>query len=70
MRSTRPLSFRLAAGTTYLNGYTNQIASATSEQFLLMLYDGAIRCTTLAVKAIDSNDIPRRAYYLNPALRK
>ncbi len=55
-----------------MNGYTNQyltnqIASASPEQLLLMLYDGAIRFTTLAVKAIESNDIPKRAYYINKA---
>ncbi len=55
-----------------MSGYTNQylanqIASATPEQLLLMFYDGAIRFTTLAIKAIDNNDIPKRAYYINKA---
>ncbi|WP_457572970.1 flagellar export chaperone FliS [Desulfolithobacter sp.] len=55
-----------------MNGYTNQylanqIATATPEQLLLMLYDGAIRFSTLAIKAIEDNDIPKRAYYINKA---
>ncbi|WP_456384401.1 flagellar export chaperone FliS [Desulfolithobacter sp.] len=55
-----------------MNGYTNQylnnqIASASPEQLLLMLYDGAIRFAKLAVKAIEDNDIPKRAYYVNKA---
>ncbi len=55
-----------------MNGYTNQylanqIASASPEQLLLMFYDGAIRFTTLAMKAIEENDIPKRSYYINKA---
>ena len=55
-----------------MNGYTNQylanqIASASPEQLLLMFYDGAIRFTSLAMKAIEANDIPRRTYYINKA---
>ena len=55
-----------------MNGYTNQylanqIASASPEQLLLMFYDGAIRFTSLAMKAIEANDIPKRTYYINKA---
>ncbi len=55
-----------------MNGYANQylnnqIASASPEQLLLMLYDGAIRFTKLAIQAIEANDIPKRAYYVNKA---
>ncbi len=55
-----------------MNGYTNQylanqIASASPEQLLLMFYDGAIRFTSLAMKAIEDNDIPKRTYYINKA---
>ena len=53
-----------------MNAYTNQymvntIKSASPEQLLLMLYDGAIRFAALGVKAIDANDFEKRSYYVN-----
>jgi len=50
----------------YANNYlANQVATASPEQLLLMLYDGAIRFASLAVKAIEAGDIEKRAYYIN-----
>ncbi len=52
----------------YSNNYLeNQINSATPEQLLIMLYDGAIRFTNQAVQAINDNNIEGRNYYINKA---
>lgn len=53
-----------------MNGYTNQylansVNSASPEQLMLMLYDGAIRFISLAVQAIENGLIDKRAYYIN-----
>lgn len=53
-----------------MNGYANQylansVQSASPEQLMLMLYDGAIRFITLAIQAIDNGLIDKRAYYIN-----
>ncbi len=53
-----------------MNGYTNQylvntVNSASPEQLLLMLYDGAIRFAALAVKAIEEGQVDKRSYYIN-----
>jgi len=53
-----------------MNGYTNQymtntVNSASPEQLMLMLYDGAIRFITLGIQAIENGMIDKRAYYIN-----
>jgi len=53
-----------------MNGYTNQylantVNSASPEQLMLMLYDGAIRFISLGIQAIDNGLIDKRAYYIN-----
>ena len=53
-----------------MNGYTNnylasQVNTASPEQLMLMLYDGAIRFAALAIKAIDENDLDKRSTYIN-----
>lgn len=53
-----------------MNGYTNQylansINSASPEQLMLMLYDGAIRFISLGIQAIENGLIDKRAYYIN-----
>ncbi len=53
-----------------MNGYTNQyltntVQSASPEQLMLMLYDGAIRFVALGIQAIDNGLIDKRAYYIN-----
>ncbi|WP_084813417.1 flagellar export chaperone FliS [Desulfogranum japonicum] len=55
-----------------MNGYTNQylantIYSASPEQLMLMLYDGAVRFLTQGIQAIEANQIDKRAYYINKA---
>lgn len=55
-----------------MNGYTNQyltntVHSASPEQLMLMLYDGAIRFVALGMQAIDNGLIDKRAYYINKA---
>ena len=55
-----------------MNGYTNQylantVNSATPEQLMLMLYDGAIRFLNLAMQAIENKQIDKRAYNINKA---
>jgi flagellar protein FliS len=52
-----------------MNGYTNhylnnQIATASREQILLMLYDGAIRFSKMAKKGIEDNDMAAKGKYI------
>lgn len=50
----------------YVNQYlTNTVQSASPEQLMLMLYDGAIRFVSLAIQAIENGLIDKRAYYIN-----
>ncbi len=52
--------------TGYANQYlTNTVNSASPEQLMLMLYDGAIRFITLGIQAIENGVIDKRAYYIN-----
>lgn len=46
-----------AANTTAQQYLTQQIQSASKEQLLLMLFDGAIRFLKIARKAIDAGDV-------------
>jgi len=53
-----------------MNGYTNQylantVNSASPEQLMLMLYDGAIRFVSLGIQAIENGIIDKRSYYIN-----
>lgn len=55
-----------------MNGYTNQyltntVHSASPEQLMLMLYDGAIRFVALGIQAIENGLLDKRAYYINKA---
>ena len=55
-----------------MNGYTNQymantVNSASPEQLMLMLYDGAVRFISLAIQAIENDLIDKRSYYINKA---
>jgi len=55
-----------------MSGYTNQylattVNSASPEQLMLMLYDGAIRFISLGVQAIENGVTEKRAYYINKA---
>ena len=50
----------------YTNNYlANQVNSASPEQLMLMLYDGAVRFAALAVKAIEENTPDKRSLYIN-----
>jgi len=55
-----------------MNGYSqyqsNQIATASREQILLMLYDGAIRFCKQAKVAIKENDIPSKGKFISKAM--
>lgn len=46
----------------------NQIATASQEQILLMLYDGAIKFGKLACKAIDTNDMAAKGKYIGKTM--
>jgi flagellar protein FliS len=53
-----------------MNGYTNQylansVNSASPEQLMLMLYDGAIRFISMGIQAVENGQIDKRAYYIN-----
>lgn len=55
-----------------MNGYANQyltnaVQSASQEQLMLMLYDGAIRFLNQAVQAIEQDTLDKRSYYINKA---
>jgi flagellar protein FliS len=52
-----------------MNGYANhylnnQIATASKEQILLMLYDGAIRFSKMAKQAIEDGDMAAKGKYI------
>jgi flagellar protein FliS len=50
----------------YVNQYlTNTVKSASPEQLMLMLYDGAIKFVALGIQAIENGVIDKRAYYIN-----
>ncbi len=52
----------------YSNNYLeNQIATASPEKLLVMFYDGAIRFTNQAIKAIADNNIEQRNHAINKA---
>ena len=50
----------------YANQYLdNTVNSASPEQLMLMLYDGAIRFISLGIQAIENGLLDKRAYYIN-----
>lgn len=50
----------------YANQYLdNTVNSASPEQLMLMLYDGAIRFISLGIQAIENDLIDKRTYYIN-----
>ncbi|OGQ93961.1 MAG: flagellar export chaperone FliS [Deltaproteobacteria bacterium RIFOXYD12_FULL_57_12] len=50
----------------YLSHYQNtQVSTASPEQVLILLYDGAIRFLCQAQQAIETGDIPMRAEKIN-----
>jgi flagellar protein FliS len=55
-----------------MNGYNqyknNQIATASSDQILLMLYDGSIRFCKQAKKAIEEKDTPSKGRFISKAM--
>lgn len=55
-----------------MNGYTNQylantVLSASPEQLMLMLYDGAGRFLAQAIQAIEEGQVDKRAHFINKA---
>lgn len=51
---------------SYTNNYlANQVNTASPEQLMLMLYDGAVRFASMAVKAIENGTPDKRSYYIN-----
>lgn len=54
---------------TYINQYqNNHIATASKEQILLMLYDGAIRFTRQAKAAIQEDDMANKGKYIGKTM--
>ncbi len=55
-----------------MNGYNqyqnNHIQTASREQILLMLYDGAIRFCKQAKSAVENNDMAEKGRYIGKAL--
>ncbi len=55
--------------TAYLNQYQqNQIETASPEQILLMLYDGAIRFTRQAITGLKNDDLDTMRYGISKAM--
>lgn len=54
--------------TGYNQYHNNHIATASREQILLMLYDGAIRFCKQAKQAIKEEDTPTKGKYINKAM--
>ncbi len=53
----------------YLNQYqNNQVSTASPEQILIMLYDGAIRFANQAAEAIAERDVEKRNLYINKTM--
>lgn len=53
----------------YINQYQqNQIATASPEQLLIMLYDGAIRFSRQAKEAIETNDMATKGKYIGKTM--
>ncbi len=53
----------------YVNQYqNNQIATASREQILLMLYDGAIRFSKQAKKGLKEGDIATKGRYISKVM--
>jgi len=53
----------------YVNQYQqNQIATASKEQILIMLYDGAIRFSQQAKQAIDNDDLASKGKYIGKVM--
>lgn len=53
----------------YVNQYKqNQIATASKEQILIMLYDGAIRFCSQAKTAIKENDMATKGKYIGKSM--
>ena len=48
--------------------YQNQVSTASPEQILLMLYDGAIRFTRQAITGVETNDSEARRYGISKAM--
>lgn len=52
----------------YMNQYqNNQVSTATPEQLLIMLYDGAIRFVRQAIAALDAKNMEEKSRYINKA---
>lgn len=54
--------------TGYSQYQSNQIATASREQILLMLYDGAIRFAKQAMAAIDNDNMADKGKYLGKVI--
>jgi flagellar secretion chaperone FliS len=53
----------------YVNQYqANQIATASKEQILILLYDGAIRFSRQAISAINDNDMAAKGKYIGKTM--
>ncbi|WP_163339283.1 flagellar export chaperone FliS [Desulfopila sp. IMCC35008] len=53
----------------YVNQYQqNQIMTASQEQILVMLYDGAIRFASQSIEAIEKNDMATKGKYIGKAM--
>ena len=51
---------------SYTNNYlANQVNTASPERLMLMLYDGAVRFASMAIKAIENGTPDKRSYYIN-----
>ncbi len=53
----------------YMNQYqNNQVTTASPEQILIMLYDGAIRFVNLAIQGIQERNVEKRNLHIKKAV--
>ncbi|HIF03297.1 MAG TPA: flagellar export chaperone FliS [Nitrospinaceae bacterium] len=43
----------------------NEVATSSQGKLIIMMYEGALKCTTLALEGIDSKDLVKKGTYIN-----
>jgi flagellar protein FliS len=43
----------------------NEVATSSQGKLIIMMYEGALKCTTLALEGIDSKDLVKKGIYIN-----
>ena len=43
----------------------NEVATSSQGKLIIMMYEGALKCTTMALEGIDSKDLVKKGIYIN-----